>query len=167
LSATLDSIGPLAPTVAACAIADAVMAGEEPAPLTPIPLAGIRVGIPCGALFEDTEDGVGASFDRCLHRIELAGARLVDVSIDDLLAEMRVATRRGSIAAMEGAEVHADWLATGAPVPVDVRVSWPLARAALLPAPVYIRTMHRRTALAAAMDERLASVECWRCRIHL
>ena len=159
LSATLDSIGPLALSVAACAIADAVMAGEEPAALAPIPLAGIRVGIPRGALFEDTEGGVGAAFDRCLRKIELAGAHLADLSIDDLLAEMRAATRRGSIAAMEGAEVHADWLATGAPVPVDVRVSRPLARAALLPAPVYIRTMHRRTALAAAMDERLASVD--------
>ncbi|RUZ67225.1 amidase family protein, partial [Mesorhizobium sp. M7A.F.Ca.US.007.01.1.1] len=39
LSATLDSIGPLARTVAQCAAADAVMAGEVPAALTPIALA--------------------------------------------------------------------------------------------------------------------------------
>src|ERR1700726_4135470 len=38
LSYTLDSIGPLAPSVAACARADAVMAGEEPAPHAPAPL---------------------------------------------------------------------------------------------------------------------------------
>ncbi len=159
LSATLDSIGPLALSVAACAIADAVMAGEELAAPTPIPLAGIRVGIPRGVLFEGTEDGVGASFDRCLHRIELAGARLVDLSIDDLLADMRAATRRASIAAMEGAEIHADWLATGSKVPVDPRVSGPLSRAVAIPATVYIRAIRRRMALAAAMDERLASVD--------
>ncbi|WP_287289971.1 amidase family protein, partial [Mesorhizobium sp.] len=40
LSDTLDSIGPLARTVAECAAADAVMAGEEFAALVPLPLAG-------------------------------------------------------------------------------------------------------------------------------
>ncbi|TGW05322.1 amidase, partial [Mesorhizobium sp. M2D.F.Ca.ET.145.01.1.1] len=79
--------------------------------------------------------------------------------IDDMIAEFRAATKRGSIAAMEGAEVHADWLAAGAPAPVDPHVSGPLSRAAMLPTPVYIRALRRRTALAAAMDERLTSVD--------
>src|SRR5436190_995314 len=42
LSYTLDSIGPLARSVAACADADAVMAGEEAAVLQPASLAGLR-----------------------------------------------------------------------------------------------------------------------------
>ncbi|QKD01808.1 amidase [Mesorhizobium loti] len=160
LSATLDSIGPLALSVAACAVADAAMAGEELPPLhLPLPLAGLRVGIPRGRLFEDTESEISAAFDRSLAKIERTGARLVDISIDDFIADMRAATKRGSIAAMEGAEVHADWLATGAPVPVDPHVSGPLSRAAMLPTPVYIRALRRRRALVAAMDERLASVD--------
>ena len=84
---------------------------------------------------------------------------MVDISIDDFIADMRAATKRGSIAAMEGAEIHADWLATGASVPVDPHVSGPLSRAAMLPAPVYIRALRRRGALVAAMDERLTSVD--------
>ena len=160
LSATLDSIGPLGLSVAACAVADAVMAGEEPPPLhLPLPLDGLRVGVPRGLLFEDTESDVGVAFDRSLAGIERKGARLVDISIDDFIADMRAATKRGSIAAMEGAEMHADWLATGASVPVDPHVSGPLSRAAMLPAPVYIRALRRRGALVAAMDERLTSVD--------
>jgi aspartyl-tRNA(Asn)/glutamyl-tRNA(Gln) amidotransferase subunit A len=160
LSATLDSIGPLGLSVAACAVADAVMAGEEPPPLhLPLPLAGLRVGVPRGLLFEDTESDVGVALDRSLAGIERKGARLVDISIDDFIADMRAATKRGSIAAMEGAEMHADWLATGASVPVDPHVSGPLSRAAMLPAPVYIRALRRRGALVAAMDERLTSVD--------
>ncbi|WP_457152528.1 amidase [Mesorhizobium sp. P5_C1] len=159
LSGTLDSIGPLARTVAQCAAADAVMAGEEAAALTSISLVGLRIGIPRGVLFEETQGEVATAFDRCLRKVELAGAGVADLSIDDLLGEMRAATKRGSIAAMEGAEIHADWLATGASVPVDPHVSGPLSRAAMLPTPVYIRTMRRRAALAAAMDERLASVD--------
>lgn len=160
LSATLDSIGPLALSVAACAAADAVMAGEELPPLhLSLPLAGLRVGIPRGRLFEETESEISTAFDRSLAKIERTGARLVDISIDDFLADMRAATKRGSIAAMEGAEVHADWLATGATVPVDPHVSGPLSRAAMLPAPVYIRALRHRRALVAAMDERLTSVD--------
>jgi aspartyl-tRNA(Asn)/glutamyl-tRNA(Gln) amidotransferase subunit A len=135
------------------------MAGEVPTALAPIALAGLRIGIPRGVLFEETEGEVAAAFARCLAKAERAGAGIADLPIDDLLADMRAATKRGSIAAMEGAEVHADWLATGAPVPVDPHVSGPLSRAAILPTPVYIRAMRRRTALVAAMDERLASVD--------
>src|SRR5260221_14557330 len=40
LSFTLDSIGPLAKSVADCALADAVMAGEEPVAVEPAPLSG-------------------------------------------------------------------------------------------------------------------------------
>ncbi|UVK40412.1 amidase [Mesorhizobium sp. AR10] len=159
LSATLDSIGPLARTVAQCVAADAVMVGEEVKALPPLSLAGLRIGIPRGRLFEDTESEVAAAFERSLVTIERTGARLTDISIDDLIADLRAVTKRGSIAAMEGAEIHADWLATGASVPVDPHVSGPLSRAAMLPTPVYIRAMRRRAALAAAMDERLASVD--------
>ncbi|MCA0011103.1 amidase [Mesorhizobium sp. B292B1B] len=159
LSATLDSVGPLARTVAQCAAADAVMAGEDLAVLAPLALAGLRTGIPRGLLFGEAEDAVAAAFERCLGKIEQAGARIADFSIGDMIADLRAVTKRGSIAAMEGAEVHADWLAAGAPVPVDPHVSGPLSRAAMLPTPVYIRALRRRSALVAAMDERLASVD--------
>ncbi|TPL46978.1 amidase [Mesorhizobium sp. B2-4-4] len=159
LSATLDSVGPLARTVAQCAAADAVMAGEDLALPAPLALAGLRIGLPRGVLFGETEGAVAAAFERCLGKIEQAGARVADLSIDDLIADLRAVTKRGSIAAMEGAEVHADWLAAGSPVPVDPHVSGPLSRAAMLPTPVYIRALRRRAVLAAATDERLTSVD--------
>lgn len=159
LSSTLDSIGPLARTVAQCAAADAVMAGEEPAALTSLSLSGLRVGIPRGVLFGETDNEVAAAFEHGIAKIERAGAGITDLSIDELIADLRAVTRRGSIAAMEGAEVHADWLAAGATVPVDPHVSGPLSRAAMLPIPLYIRALRRRATLVAAMDERLSSVD--------
>ncbi len=159
LSATLDSIGPLARSVADCALADAIMAGEEPSPLRPVSVAGLRIGVPRGRLFEETQDDVAAAFETCIARLEKAGARIAHLPIDDLIAEMRAATKRGTIAAMEGAEVHADWLTAGASVPVDPHVSGPLSRALAVPATVYIRTIRRRAQLAAAMEERLAAID--------
>lgn len=159
LSPSLDSIGPLARSVADCAAADAVMAGEEWPGLQPLPLAGLRVGVPRGRLFEHVEDAVGDGFERCLSAIGQAGAHLAEARIDDLLAEMRQVTRPASIAALEGAEVHSGWLEEGALAAVDTHVSGPLARAAAVPAPVYIRALRRRAELAAAMDERLAGFD--------
>ncbi|MER8430965.1 amidase [Mesorhizobium caraganae] len=160
LSATLDSIGPLALSVAACAVADAVMSGDELPPLhLPLSLAGLRVGVPRGVLFDETEPEVAAGFERCLRALEQSGVRVVELLIDDLIAEMRTATKRASIASMEGAEVHADWLSVGASVPVDPHVSGPLSRALAIPASVYIRTIRRRRELAAVMAERLASID--------
>jgi aspartyl-tRNA(Asn)/glutamyl-tRNA(Gln) amidotransferase subunit A len=159
LSMTLDSIGPLARSVADCAIADAIMAGEEPAALQLVPLATLRIGIPRGVLFGETQAEVAAAFEACIDRIGRAGARAADLPIDDLIAEMRAATRRGTIASMEGAEVHADWLTSGASVPVDPHVTGPLSRALAVPASAYIRTIRRRGELAAAMAERLETVD--------
>ena len=67
LSTTLDSIGPLANSVADCAkafvvMADAVMAGEDFAPLEPLPLAGLRFGIAQGFPLENLEETVAAAF---------------------------------------------------------------------------------------------------------
>jgi aspartyl-tRNA(Asn)/glutamyl-tRNA(Gln) amidotransferase subunit A len=159
LSMTLDSIGPLARTVADCALTDAIMAGEEPAALKPVSLAGLRIGIPRGLLFGETQSEVAEAFEACIDRIGRAGARTADLSIDDLISEMRAATRHGTIASMEGAEVHADWLTSGATVPVDPHVTGPLSRALVAPASSYIRTIRRRGELVVAMAERLEALD--------
>jgi len=159
LSPTLDSIGPLARSVAACAAADAVMAGEEWIPLPALSVSGLRVGVPRGALFEGTEAEIATAFDDIVRKLQLTGTSVADFDIDDLLAGMKATRKRASIAALEGAEIHGDWLATGADAPVDPHVAEPLARAAAIPAPVYIHALRRRGELAAAMDERLAGFD--------
>jgi aspartyl-tRNA(Asn)/glutamyl-tRNA(Gln) amidotransferase subunit A len=157
LSQTLDSIGPLARTVAQCAAADAVMAGEE-AKLAAVPLSGLRVGIPRGRLLDDLEPDVATAFERSLSLLEAAGARIFDHPIDDLVAAMAKATAPGSIASIEGAALHADWLTSDTSA-VDPRVSGPLGRRLSVPAHIYIRMLRQRRELAAAMDMRLALVD--------
>src|SRR5580700_1931374 len=46
LAPSLDSVGPLAPSVACCTIIDAILAGEPPVPPVPAALAGLRLAIP-------------------------------------------------------------------------------------------------------------------------
>lgn len=161
LSATLDSIGPLARTVADCAAADAVMAGETVLPLLlPMPLAGLSIGIPQGRLLGDLEPKVAEAFQRSLKVLEVAGARLADHPVDDLLAEMSAATRAGSLAGIEAAAIHSDWL--GDPeisAAVDPHVAGPLTRRLAVTAAHYIALIRKRTELAARMDERLRTID--------
>src|SRR5947209_11290805 len=51
LSFTLDSIGPMARSIAECAAADAVMAGEDAQNLQAAPLGGLRLGVLQGMPF--------------------------------------------------------------------------------------------------------------------
>lgn len=157
LSYSLDSIGPLAPTVRACQEADAAMAGEEPWRLEPASLAGLSVGVARGMLLEDTEDAVADGFERSLARLERAGARIVEHRIDDLLAAIAEATSAASIAAVEAAEIHGDHLDSHGAL-FDPQVIGRILRGRNIPAPAYIRMMRRRTALCAAMDTRLREI---------
>ncbi|WP_445504671.1 amidase [Microvirga sp. G4-2] len=158
LSYSLDSIGPLGRTVQDCAFADAIMAGEELRVLDPYPLAGLRIGVPRGRLFAETEPIVAQAFEESLTRLSKAGARIVDIDIDDLVAEMEKATSRASIASVEAAEIHADWLDSKAQE-FDPRVRGRIVLSATLPAPAYIRMIRQRDALIAAMDDRLKSID--------
>ncbi len=77
LAPSLDSVGPLAPTVQCCAILDAVLAGETPAPIEMVPLAPLRLAVPRNVMLEGLDADVGRAFDRALERLAAAGATLV------------------------------------------------------------------------------------------
>jgi aspartyl-tRNA(Asn)/glutamyl-tRNA(Gln) amidotransferase subunit A len=158
LSYALDSIGPLARTVRECADADEVMAGEEPRALVPRTLSGLRIGVPRGRLFGETESAVAGAFEATLKRLSAAGARIVDHAIEDLLSEFADATAPASIAAIEAAEVHADWLEARASE-FDPRVQSRIARGATVPAPIYLRMLRRRATLIRRMDARLSAID--------
>src|SRR5947208_2447505 len=76
LSYTLDSVGPIAKSVAACAAADAVMAGDDPWGIEPAPLQGLRLGIPQGLPLRDLDQAVAARFSDAAKELARAGMRL-------------------------------------------------------------------------------------------
>jgi aspartyl-tRNA(Asn)/glutamyl-tRNA(Gln) amidotransferase subunit A len=158
LSHSLDSIGPLGRNAAECAAADAIMAGEEPLPLADFPLAGLRVAVPRGVLFENTESEVERAFEASLKTLAKQGARIIEIDIEALIAEMRAALAIGPIAACEAAQIHAAALET-CPGEFDRRV---LARIRLgqpVPAWAYIEAVRRREALKPALAARLADFD--------
>jgi aspartyl-tRNA(Asn)/glutamyl-tRNA(Gln) amidotransferase subunit A len=134
------------------------MAGEEPETLEPVSLAGLRIGVPRGSLFEETEPVVAEGFERSLARVSEAGASIFDHDVEDLLSAMAEATSVGSIASVEAAAIHAEWLDTGK-AEFDPRVHGRIARGREVPASAYIRMMRQRAGLIASFDRRLASLD--------
>ena len=66
LSQTLDSIGRMAPTVACCALIDAVLAGQAPAELPAFPLDGLRLAVPQTLVLDGLDADVGRAFAAAL-----------------------------------------------------------------------------------------------------
>jgi len=105
LSTSLDSIGPLAATVACCAALDAVLAGEPVADLSPFPLTGLRMAVPQTMVLENIEPAVARAFESALAALRKAGARIVDIPLREL-AELPQINAKGGLAASEAYAIH-------------------------------------------------------------
>jgi len=157
LSYALDSIGPMARSVADCANADAVLAGETPEPLHAMPLAGLRLGVAQGLPLENLDDTVGRRFPEALDRLERAGARLTYEKMP-LLDDMMQALSRTSILMAEVYSIHKERLARRGD-DIDQIVRARVEKGAGIAAADYINAVRARAALIRAMDARLADLD--------
>ena len=157
LSTTLDSIGPLARSVADCARADAVLAGEAFAPLEPVSLAGLRFGIAQGFPLETLDDTVSTAFAAALNRLKSAGVRLSDETFTQF-DEMRAVNDYGGIVQPEACSVHRDRLKRRAG-DIDPNVRVRLDRGGAVSAADYVWMLEERGRLIRAMDARLAGLD--------
>ena len=113
LSYTLDSIGPLANSVACCAAYDAVLAAEPDASLAELPARGLRLLLPRSSAIEDLDAGVAKAFEAALAALSRAGAVIVELKVPafDRQAEY---FKNGGFAAAEAYAIHRRWAARNA-----------------------------------------------------
>jgi aspartyl-tRNA(Asn)/glutamyl-tRNA(Gln) amidotransferase subunit A len=157
LSTTLDSIGPLARSVADCAKADAVMANEDFVPPEPLALAGLRFGIAQGFPLGNLDEIVGGAFDATLGRLEQAGVRLTREPMP-LFDEMRQVNAYGGIVQPEACAIHKDRLRRRA-TDIDPNIRARIERGCAVSAADYIGVLYARERLVRAMDRRLAVLD--------
>jgi aspartyl-tRNA(Asn)/glutamyl-tRNA(Gln) amidotransferase subunit A len=157
LSTSLDSIGPLANSIADCAKADAVMAGEGFAPLEPLPVAGLRFGIAQGFPLEHLDETVGAAFDAATERLAKGGVRLTREAMP-LFDEMRQVNAYGGVVQPEAYAIHQDRLKRRA-ADIDPNIRVRLERGGAVSAADYINMICARERLVRAMDRRLSGLD--------
>lgn len=158
LSHTLDSIGPLAKSVAECAAADAVMANEGAQPLRAAPLANLRIGVPQGMPLERLDDPVAKGFAAALDALGKAGARLSDEALPAIDGMNDVNRLGGGITPTEAYAVHRDRLARRGD-DLDQLIRRRIERAKENSAADYIEMTQRRLRLIREMDAAIADVD--------
>ena len=164
LSFTLDSIGPIARSVADCAsadwvMADAVMAGEEFsfAPLEVAALKGLRFGVAEGLPLHGLDDTVASAFAAAVKRLDGAGARVSRETLP-LFDAMNAVNAKGGISPPEACAIHRDWMGRR-PNDIDPNVRARIARGCEVSAADYVDMMRARAQLVRAMDARLVSLD--------
>ena len=158
LSPSHDSVGPIAHSVQACADADAVMAGQAPAPVRPAALAGLRFGVAADFL-ADAEPAVLQAFGLVLRAMERERAIVHEASLGDLVAEMQAVLSEANIVPFEAAQIHAERLATRSG-DFDPRVLARIRRGGQIAESQYLLSVRRRNRLIAAMNRRLTDWDC-------
>jgi aspartyl-tRNA(Asn)/glutamyl-tRNA(Gln) amidotransferase subunit A len=158
LAPSLDSVGPLAPSVACCAAIDAILAGEAPAPLTPARLHGLRLAVPENMVLDGMDDIVATAFDAALTTLSAAGARIERIRFADF-AELPAVNAKGGFAASEGYAWHRHLLAAQGSG-YDPRIRIRIARGEHMSAADYIDLVKARARLIASFDRATAPYDC-------
>ncbi len=156
LSPSLDSIGPLARTVADCAAIDAVLAGEVFAPLPDVALAGRKFVIPAGWA-EDLAPEVETAFEAAVDRLRAAGAVVEERSVaafDDIDA----ANARGNLTVAEAWACHETRLERDG-YRYDPFVRRRIERGAGMSAADLVRLIQARAKIIAAMAAEWAGMD--------
>lgn len=152
LSETLDSIGPLANSVACCAALDAVLVGGFGEIEAPLPAYGLRIGVVEGFVDEDLDAPVAAAYEAALKRLAQRGVRLEKVRIPEFV-DYVTAIAKGGFVGAEAYALHRRWLETRGEL-YDPFVRMRLETGYKQTAADYIDLLHARKRICAAVQAR-------------
>ena len=161
LAYSLDSVGPLAPTIDCCARLDAVMAGEWPRLPPRRAVANLRLALPDRVMLDDLDGTVAAAYENALRRLADAGAHLETVAVPEFDAIVD-ANRRGGLIVPEAYHGHRDRLAAHGDR-YDPRVRKRIERGAEINAADYVGFQLLRTAVQARFAEVMAGYDAMVC----
>lgn len=150
LSITLDSIGPLAPTVSCCSKLDKIMAGDPVAAVPERTLTGLRFAIPKSIVFDGIDDTVAGTFDEAVKHLSEAGAKIFEIPFDEL-NDIPRANAKGGFAPPEAFAIHREALEL-AEERFDPRVASRIKMGANQSAADYVELRHMRADIRRRAD---------------
>ncbi|CAL76406.1 Putative Glu-tRNA amidotransferase [Bradyrhizobium sp. ORS 278] len=154
LSSTLDSFGPLANTVACCAVLDSVLADEPIRPLASRPVKGLRLAVPTTIVLDELDAEVAETFERALDTLARQGALIERIEFPEFL-DVGVIGMKGGFAAAESYAWHRFLLTAKGDV-YDPRVSVRILRGEAITVPDYIEMLNARRSLVTRAAARIA-----------
>ncbi|WP_025514990.1 amidase, partial [Bordetella trematum] len=154
LSASLDSIGPLAASVRCCITLDAILSGEPSDAVQPLPLAGLRLAVPATVALDDLDAEVSQAFEAALARLSRAGVRIESLAIPEF-AELADINAQGGFTAAEAYAWHRELLQRQGER-YDPRMRTRILRGQAISAADYLDLLQRRRDWIAAVQARIA-----------
>jgi aspartyl-tRNA(Asn)/glutamyl-tRNA(Gln) amidotransferase subunit A len=152
LAPSLDSVGPLAPSVACCAVIDALLAGDVPTLPAPAGLTGLRIAVPSNIVLDGMDSVVANAFERSLALLSHAGARVTHVRLPEFDAVASVNAKGGFAASEAFAWHHA--LLTSKGTGYDPRIRTRIERGERMTAVDYLELVAARERLIAGLNAR-------------
>jgi aspartyl-tRNA(Asn)/glutamyl-tRNA(Gln) amidotransferase subunit A len=153
LSTSLDSVGPLARSVACCAALDAILSGEPEADLGGASIEGLRLAVPKTVVLDQMDGSVSRDFERTLSRLSAAGARITSIDVPEFSDIARI-NARGGFAASESFAWHREFL-KAYPERYDPRIKMRIERGQLMTAADYLDLLAARQAYIAGVTKRV------------
>ncbi|ALM82971.1 amidase [Bordetella sp. N] len=157
LSPSLDSIGPLAPSVRCCATLDAILAGEDVVTARPAVLRGLRVAVPTTVALDGLDETVATAFAATLRRLATAGVLVEEIPIPEF-AQLAAINAKGGFTASEAYAWHRDLISRSGDR-YDPRVVSRIRRGQDISAADYIDLLAARRAWIAAVQARIADYD--------
>jgi aspartyl-tRNA(Asn)/glutamyl-tRNA(Gln) amidotransferase subunit A len=154
LSFTLDSIGPLARSVACCAAMDAVLAGEPDFELIPRAIKGMRLAIPTTIAMDELDPVVAEVFERSIKLLTEKGALIERIEVP-AFNDIPLMSSKGGFTAAESFAWHRELLTAKGDV-YDPRVAVRIARGEAMTAADYIDLLPMRRSLIARAEATMA-----------
>src|SRR5579883_1757450 len=157
LAPSLDSVGPLAPSVACCAVIDAILAGEARALPILTALDGLRLALPTNVVLEGLDDNVSDAFERTIGALSRGGARITRVNFPEFDGAL-AANAKGGFAASEAYTWHRNLLAERG-AGYDPRIRVRIERGERMTAVDYLELVAARSRLIAALNARTSAFD--------
>jgi len=154
LSTTLDSIGPLAPSVRCCALLDSILAGEPFAEPMPAAIAQMQLLAPANYVLDGMDGPVAAAWERALSRLSQAGARITHAPLAPL-DELAAIHAKGAFSNAEAWAWHRRYL-PARQSEYDPRVAARILVGSRMNAADYVDLLAARQRWIAAMQAALA-----------
>ena len=158
LSTSLDTIGPIARSIADCAAADAVLAGLPDEPLAP--KAPRRLIVARGRLFDGAEPAVLEAFEAGLEQLRRAGLAIEDGSLEPILDRLAEIDAIGGFPSIELGATLRD-LGVSSLEEVDPKTRARIEAGAGIVGVDYVRMLRRRAAAVAAFEAGMAEDEAY------
>ena len=157
LSPSLDSIGPIARSVACCAQLDAILSGEDYPLPPPATLRGLRLAVPGTLALDGMDAHVAASFQSALTRLSASGVLVHEIPVP-AFAKLAGINAKGGFTAAEAWAWHRDLIARAADR-YDPRVVSRILRGRDMTAADYLDVLHARTCWKAEVEASITGFD--------